>query len=225
MSEIWTHVRTQHLRALAHSLADLVRNVLSRYSRLGGSQFAAAISYRALDRRGAGRHTGLALAHQLGVGYSARGWRRAPPISSATSAGRSCSPIFGVLLTAGVRGRPPAVRARGQQRLQPDPGRADEVVRERGRHRRPAPDVSAGQHHRRGEDRLPAGRPVGLPAGIVAVLLGAALVWLKFPKRDAGTPGCSPPTRRRTPPGRLRRRRWCRRPRGDLIPASARGWW
>jgi uncharacterized BrkB/YihY/UPF0761 family membrane protein len=48
MSEIWTHVRTQQLRALARSLADLVRDVLSRYSRLGGSQFAAAISYRAL---------------------------------------------------------------------------------------------------------------------------------------------------------------------------------
>ena len=33
---------------LARSLAALVRDVLSRYSRLGGSQFAAAISYRAL---------------------------------------------------------------------------------------------------------------------------------------------------------------------------------
>jgi uncharacterized BrkB/YihY/UPF0761 family membrane protein len=36
------------LRALARGLADLVRDVLSRYGRLGGSQFAAAISYRAL---------------------------------------------------------------------------------------------------------------------------------------------------------------------------------
>ena len=48
MSEIWTHARTQQLRARARGLADLVRDVLSRYSRLGGSQFAAAISYRAL---------------------------------------------------------------------------------------------------------------------------------------------------------------------------------
>jgi YihY family inner membrane protein len=48
MSEIWTHLRRHQLRALAGSLADLVRDVLSRYSRLGGSQFAAAISYRAL---------------------------------------------------------------------------------------------------------------------------------------------------------------------------------
>jgi uncharacterized BrkB/YihY/UPF0761 family membrane protein len=36
------------LRAVARGLFDLVRNVLSRYGRLGGSQFAAAISYRAL---------------------------------------------------------------------------------------------------------------------------------------------------------------------------------
>ena len=48
MSEIWRHGRTRQLRALARRLADLVRGVLSRYSRLGGSQFAAAISYRAL---------------------------------------------------------------------------------------------------------------------------------------------------------------------------------
>ena len=40
MSETSTHVRTQQLRALARSLAALVRDVLSRYSRLGGSQFA-----------------------------------------------------------------------------------------------------------------------------------------------------------------------------------------
>jgi membrane protein len=36
------------LRAVARGLFDLVRDVLSRYGRLGGSQFAAAISYRAL---------------------------------------------------------------------------------------------------------------------------------------------------------------------------------
>jgi membrane protein len=36
------------LGAVARGLADLVRDVLSRYGRLGGSQFAAAISYRAL---------------------------------------------------------------------------------------------------------------------------------------------------------------------------------
>ena len=35
-------------RALAGGLVDLARDVLSRYGRLGGSQFAAAISYRAL---------------------------------------------------------------------------------------------------------------------------------------------------------------------------------
>ncbi|MGE5691786.1 MAG: YihY/virulence factor BrkB family protein [Pseudomonadota bacterium] len=34
--------------AAAGGLVDLVRDVLARYSRLGGSQFAAAISYRAL---------------------------------------------------------------------------------------------------------------------------------------------------------------------------------
>jgi membrane protein len=36
------------LRVFARGLADLGREVLSRYGRLGGSQFAAAISYRAL---------------------------------------------------------------------------------------------------------------------------------------------------------------------------------
>ena len=35
-------------RAFARGLVDLVRVVVSRYVLLGGSQFAAAISYRAL---------------------------------------------------------------------------------------------------------------------------------------------------------------------------------
>ena len=35
-------------RSVVQGLVDLVRDVLSRYGRLGGSQFAAAISYRAL---------------------------------------------------------------------------------------------------------------------------------------------------------------------------------
>ncbi len=37
------------------------------------------------------RHPRLAFAHRFGTGSRARGWRRAPPICSATSAGRSCS--------------------------------------------------------------------------------------------------------------------------------------
>ena len=40
--------RSQRLRVRGRGLARLVREVLSRYGRLGGSQFAAAISYRAL---------------------------------------------------------------------------------------------------------------------------------------------------------------------------------
>ena len=34
--------------SVVRGLVDLVRGVLARYGRLGGSQFAAAISYRAL---------------------------------------------------------------------------------------------------------------------------------------------------------------------------------
>ena len=99
MSEIWTPVRTQQLRALARSLADLVRDVLSRYSRLGGSQFAAAISYRALDRGGAGTPASHSLTSPVSV--------KRVGMASGTAdlqrdlGGAIMQSIFGALLTAG----------------------------------------------------------------------------------------------------------------------------
>ena len=93
--------------------------------------------------------------------------------------------IFGALLTAGYAA---AARRRDRglrkARLERRPERADEVVLER--------DDTAASYPPSIQDKIVAGAKTAFlhgdqwayTAGIVAVLLGAALVWFKFPKRD-----------------------------------------
>ena len=93
--------------------------------------------------------------------------------------------IFGALLTAGYAAAAGAELAAARTRHQPGPVRADQVLLERRRHGRPLPAGDPGQHHRRCQDGVPPGRPVGVRwPGSSRCCSGAALVWFKFPKRD-----------------------------------------
>ena len=94
--------------------------------------------------------------------------------------------IFGALLTAGYAAA--AVggdRVFREARLGQRPGRADEVVLERGGYRTAVPAVGPAEHHRCGaKTSFLHGDQWAYLAGIVAVLGGAAVVFLFFPKRD-----------------------------------------
>ena len=94
--------------------------------------------------------------------------------------------IFGALLTAGYAAAAGAeIAASGKHVIEQRPERADQVVRERRPTRPRATPPSI-------QDNIIAGAKTAFlqgdqwayTAGIVAVLLGAALVWFKFPKRD-----------------------------------------
>ena len=61
---------------------------------------------------------------------------------------------------------------------------AREVVRERGADRRALPAALGADRHRRGESFVD-GQKWAYTAGLVAVLLGAVLVWFMFPRHDA----------------------------------------
>ena len=93
--------------------------------------------------------------------------------------------IFGALLTAGMR--PPSGP---RSRAAPDAAQvtssvqaaAHEVFLERRGRRRPVPAVRD-RDHGRGQDLVPGGRRLRLLAGIIAVLVGAAIVFLLFPRK------------------------------------------
>ena len=97
----------------------------------------------------------------------ARGWRRRPPTSSATSAGRSCSrssarcspPGYATAFAKQIAASPNAERGQHQRR-----GAAHEVVLERGEHRDPVPAVREADHQR-GEDLVRRRRQLGLHRG------------------------------------------------------------
>ena len=129
-------------------------------------------------------HAGVALAHRLGAGRRARAWRRAPPTSSATSAGRSCS-------RSSARCSPPATRPRSRarsRRRRTRPGQrqrrepAHEVVLERGRTPPSSTRSTRSRSSRRPRQSFVDGADWAYVAGIVAILLGAVLVFFFFPK-------------------------------------------
>ena len=93
--------------------------------------------------------------------------------------------IFGALLTAGYAAAAAGVDLRvRQERLGSVPGRADEVVRRRRRRSRAVPALREADHARRRRRRSCKGDQWAYLAGIVAVLLGAAIVFLCFPGKE-----------------------------------------
>ena len=113
------------------------------------------------------------------------GWRRGRRISSATSAARSCSRSSARCSTAGYAAAVSAAHRRRPER-RPDheqhAGPTHEVVLERRGRRRPVPAVRVCDHGR-GQDVVPRRRRWAYLAGIIAVLVGGAIVFFLFPKK------------------------------------------
>ena len=138
------------------------------------------------DRRGVRRHAGVALAHRLGAGRRA-GMASGPPTSSATSAGRSCS-------RSSARCSPPATpRRRRRDRGLAEAGDkiTDQVQAELTKSFSSAADTAAAvsrvpePDHRGGaKSSFLQGDEWAYLAGIVAILLGAALVFFLFPTKE-----------------------------------------
>ncbi len=96
--------------------------------------------------------------------------------------------ILGALLTAGyaaaITASIAAAPSSEQSKITDSVAEpADEVVRRRGGHRRAVSPVRE-PDHRGGEDLLPDGDDYAYTAGIVAILLGATLVFFLFPKKE-----------------------------------------
>jgi hypothetical protein len=93
--------------------------------------------------------------------------------------------IFGALLTAGYAAAAgAAVAASGKNVNNTVQTELHQVVLERGGHCAALPRCRPRQHHRRCQVVVPHGDQWATLAGIVAVLLGATLVFFMFPKRD-----------------------------------------
>ncbi len=122
--------------------------------------------------------------------------------------------IFGALLTAGYASRrrrrrsprPPTRPGHRQRR-----GRADQVVRRRRGRRRAVPAVRHPDHGRRASRRSCNGDEWAYTAGLVAVMLGAVLVYFFFPQARRTSSGCCGDYARR---GRRTRRQPAVRTRG-----------
>ena len=147
------------------------------------------------DRRRVRRHARVALADRLGPGPRAPAWRPAPPTCSATSAARSCS-------RSSARCSPPATPAAAAAAIAASPDKdqvTDSVQAELTKSFSSAADIAERTRSTRARSspgrRRRSSRATSGPtsAGIIAVLLGAALVFFLFPKRDEES-GCSPPT-------------------------------
>ena len=138
------------------------------------------------DRRRLRRHPGLALADRLGAGHPRRdGLRhRRPPA-------RPRRRDHAVDLRRPAHRRLRGGRQRGDRLLlrtgpghRKRPGRADQVLLQRRRHRRPVPRTTAEQIIAAAKTSFLQGDQWAYTAGIVAILLGAALVFFCFPKKD-----------------------------------------
>ena len=114
------------------------------------------------DRRRPRRDAGLALAHGLGPGEAGRdGLGHGRPPARPRRRDHAVDPRRAA--DGGLRdGRRHADRRLREERLEQHPGRADEVVRERGRHGDALPARDPEPDRRRSEDGLPPGRRVGV---------------------------------------------------------------
>ena len=150
------------------------------------------------DRRRARRHTRVALAHRLGAGPARRdgvGHRRPParPRRRDHAVDLRRAPHRGLRDRRGS-----AISSSGKDVSAEHAGRADEVVLERRGH-------GSEQYPSSIQDSIVAGAKTSFlqgdqwayTAGIVAVLLGAVLVFFCFPKADESR-SCSPDTTPRT---------------------------
>ena len=138
------------------------------------------------DRRRARRHARLALAHRLGPGQARRdgvGNRRPPARPRRRDHAVDLRRAADRRLR---RGRGHADRSSGKDVTREHPGRADEVVLERRRHRRAVPDLDPGPDHRAAR-RPPSCRATSGPTRPASSpsLLGAVLVFFCFPKASA----------------------------------------
>ena len=138
------------------------------------------------DRRRVRRHAGLALAHRLGAGRRAPAWRRAPPTSSATSAARSCS-------RSSARCSPPATPRPSAAAIaaSPNSDRSPTASQSQLTKSFASAESVAAQYPQYASQITSAAKTSFLDgdqwaytAGIVAVLLGAALVFFLFPKHE-----------------------------------------
>ena len=179
----------------------------------------------ALDRhrRRLRRHAGLALAHRLGARSAAPAWRRARPTSSATSAGRSCS-------RSSARCSPPGYAVgdrRGDRRRRRTATRSPTASRAELTKSFASAEPTSPQQYPQYADQIIAaakssfldGDDWAYTAGIVAILLGAALVFFMFPQPRRRAARCSSSTRTRTQARRAERLSPCRsRPDSRLPP-------
>ena len=95
--------------------------------------------------------------------------------------------IFGALLTAGYAAAVAAAIAAvadERQGHRQHRGGADQVVRRRRERRRAVPAVRRRRSSPRAKQSFLEGADWAYTAGIVAILLGAALVFFLFPKKD-----------------------------------------
>ncbi len=133
-------------------------------------------------------HPGVALAHWLGAGAARTwAWRRAPPTSSsATSAGAIMQSILGALLTAGYAAamtkdigsspNAPQVTSSTQSTLTKSFASAANLASQYPQY---AKQITAAA-----QQSFVDGQDWAYVAGIVAIALGAALVFFMFPKHD-----------------------------------------
>ena len=173
------------LRVLLRSASSRCSCCGTTASRTGRSGSAYALRRH---RRRLRRHARVALAHRFGAGDDAPAWRRAPPTSSATSAGRSCS-------RSSARCSPPATPPRSPSAIAGAPNgssvstsvqdAAHEVVLERGRTPRSSTRSTRTRSSPPRRRSFLDGADWAYLAGIIAIVLGAALVFFIFPKHDA----------------------------------------
>ncbi len=153
------------------------------------------------NRRGTRGHAGVALAHRFGAGAARGDGVGAPPTSSATSAGRSCSRSSGALLTAGYAAaftKLIAGSSERQQREHQRPVAAHEVVLERGEHRRAVSAVLEADHRRRA-DVVPRRRRLGLRRRARSRSSSARRSCSSCSRSTTASSSCSTGTTRKTP--------------------------
>ena len=132
------------------------------------------------------RHAGVALAHRLGPRRSGPAWRRAPPTCSATWAAPSCS-------RSSARCSPPGTRRRSAAAIAASPNEdqvTDSVQSELTKSFSSAADTAqqypqyASQIIAAAKSSFLDGADWAYTAGIIAVLLGAVIVFFLFPKKE-----------------------------------------
>ena len=151
----------------------------------GTAYWAVGLGYALIGAgRRVRRHPGIALAHRLGAGDAAPGWRRGRRTSNAISAARSCS-------RSSARCSPPGTRRRSARRSPPRRTRRRSATASQAQLQKSFAGAEAiAEQYPQYADQITAGATSSFldgadwayGAGIVAILLGAAIVFFFFPR-------------------------------------------